>query len=81
MTRALQIRVECYTGYRGEQTPRVLVLGDSRIAVAEVLDQWLAPDHRYLKLRGEDGNVYIVRYSAPDDSWELTMYARGEPRS
>lgn len=73
----LQIRVECYAGYRGEQTPRTIVLGDRRIAVAEVLDQWLAPDHRYFKLRGDDGDTYLVRHSVADDRWELTMFARG----
>ena len=35
--RALTIGVECYAGHRGEQTPRTLILGDRRTAVAEVL--------------------------------------------
>jgi hypothetical protein len=34
----LSVGVECYAGHRGEQTPRTLILGDRRIAVAEVLD-------------------------------------------
>ena len=37
------IGVECYAGYRGEQTPRTLILGDRRIGVVEVVDAWLAP--------------------------------------
>lgn len=72
----LEIRVECYAGYRGEQTPRVLVLGSTRVRVVDVLDQWLAPDHRYFKLRGDDGHLYLVRYSASDDTWELTLFER-----
>jgi hypothetical protein len=48
----LSIGVECYAGHRGEQTPRALILGDRRIEINEVLDAWLAPDHRYFKLRG-----------------------------
>jgi hypothetical protein len=54
---ALSVGVECYAGHRGEQTPRTLILGDRSIAVAEVLDAWLAPDHRYFKLRGADGDT------------------------
>ena len=76
----LRIRVECYAGYRGDERPQTLVLGDRRIEVAEVIDQWLAPDHRYFKLRDADANLYIVRYSATDDSWELTLFERGHVR-
>ena len=48
----LAVRVECHAGYRGGETPRALRLGERRIAVVEVLDRWLAPDHRYFKLHG-----------------------------
>jgi hypothetical protein len=72
--RLLEIGVECYAGHRGEQTPRALILADHRIAVADVLDAWLAPDHRYFKLKGEDGDIYIVRYDEQRGIWELTMF-------
>ena len=60
----LAVTVECYAGHRGEETPRVLVLGDRRIDVVDVLDAWLAPDHRYFKLRGDDRHTYLVRLGA-----------------
>jgi hypothetical protein len=67
----LSVGVECYAGHRGEQTPRMLILG---IGVAEVLDAWLAPDYRYFKLRGADGDTYLVRHDERSDTWELTMF-------
>jgi hypothetical protein len=70
----LTIGVECYAGHRGEQTPRTLVIGDRRIGVAEVVDAWLAPDHRYFKLKGEDGDTYMVRHDERSGTWELTMF-------
>ena len=70
----LTVGVECYAGHRGEQTPRTLILGDRRIAVAEVLDAWLAPEHRYFKLRGTDGDTYLVRHDERSSRWELTMF-------
>mgnify|MGYP006352203411 FL=1 len=73
-----KIRVECYAGHRGEQTPRALILGDRRIDVAEVVDGWLAPEYRYFKLRGADGNTYLVRHDERSNNWELTMF-RAEP--
>jgi hypothetical protein len=74
----LAIDVESYAGHRGEQTPRVLILGERRVGVLQVLDQWLAPDHRYFKLRGDDGDVYLVRHDVAAHTWELTMFERGQ---
>jgi hypothetical protein len=67
----IRVLVECYAGYRGDQTPRVLVLDAQRIRVAEIVGQWLTPDHRYFKLTGDDGRVYIVRQDVGSDVWEL----------
>ncbi len=72
--RLLSVGVECYAGHRGEQTPRVLLLGDRRIDVIEVVDAWLGPDHRYFKLRGANGDTYLVRHDEQSDTWELTMF-------
>src|SRR2546425_9357210 len=70
------IQVECYAGHRGEETPRAIVIGDRRVEVVELLDRWLAPDHRYFKLRGHDGDLYIVRHDVTSGLWDLTMYER-----
>ena len=43
----------------------------------EVLDRWLAPAHRYFKLRGDDGGVYIVRHDPGADGWELILFDSG----
>jgi hypothetical protein len=72
--RLLEVRVECYAGHRGEQTPRTLILGDRRIAVAEIVDAWLAPDHRYFTLKSADGDTYLVSHDERSNSWELTMF-------
>ena len=74
----LTISVECYAGHRAEQTPRALVLGGRRVAVAEVIDAWLAPDYRYFKLRGADGDTYLVRHDERSNTWELTMFRGGD---
>lgn len=75
--RILAIRVECYAGYRGEETPQRFYFGERKVDVLEVLDRWLAPDHRYFKVKGDDGGTYIIRYDVPSDHWELTMFFAG----
>ena len=74
--RALAIRVECHAGHRGEETPRRLHVGDRTIEVEAVDDRWLGPDHRYFRLRGDDGDTYIVRHDVGEDVWELTMFKK-----
>ena len=73
----MRILVSCYAGHRGEETPREFAIGGRRVAVAEVLDRWLAPDHRYFKVKGDDGDRYILRHSPAQEEWELTVYERG----
>ena len=72
--RATGLRVECYAGYRGEETPRRFTLGTRRVEVVEVLDGWLAPDHRYFKLLGDDGACYILRHDIESGAWELVLF-------
>ena len=75
---SLSLQVECYAGYRGEETPRRFTIGTRRIEVLEVIDQWLAPEHRYFKVMGDDEGIYILRHDVASDCWELTLYdARG----
>lgn len=75
----MKLQVECYAGHRGEETPRLMIMGDRVVEVAEVLDRWLAPEHRYFRVRGVDSATYILRHDAAQDYWELTMYERAAP--
>jgi hypothetical protein len=65
------IQVDCYAGHRGEELPRRFTVGDRQIEVIEVVDAWLAPDHRYFKVTGDDGFTYLLRHDVVADRWEL----------
>ena len=70
----MKIRVDCYAGYRGEETPRRLTMGARHIAVVAVQDRWLAPDHRYFKIIGDDEGLYLIRHDPHQDTWQLICY-------
>ncbi len=76
-TTSFAIRVECYAGYRAEETPVRFYLGERCIEVSEVLDRWLDPAHRYFKLRGDDHGIYIVRHSIDEQCWEMILFDSG----
>jgi hypothetical protein len=72
----MELQVDCHAGHRGEETPRRLDLGGRRVEVVEVIDRWYGPDHRYFKLLGADGAVYLVRHDETADRWELRLFLR-----
>ncbi len=71
----LTVRVDCDPE---EQVPRRLWLEDHVVQIDDVLDRWLGPDHRYFKVRGHDGDTYILRYDTAADHWEMTLFRRAE---
>lgn len=70
----MKIRVECYSGHRGEEIPRCLITENGKIEIKKILDRWLAPDHRYFKILGADHALYIIRHDQKTWNWELTFY-------
>ncbi len=73
----MNVDVECYAGYRGEETPRRLEIDGRRVAVVEVIARWLGPDHRYFEVRGDDGVVYLLRHDEPADRWDADTLDAG----
>ena len=74
------INVDCYAGYRAEETPRRIKFEAHDVEVKKVIDRWLSPDHRYFKLLGEDDAIYIVRHDSQRWVWELVYFCADELR-
>jgi hypothetical protein len=61
-----KIRVIAYSGYRGEETPRTILLHGERIEVFEILRQWIEEKSgdrarkRFYQVKGSDGNLYMI---------------------
>jgi hypothetical protein len=74
---ALEVEVEVESDVTGEVLPRRLGLGARSVAVAEVLDRWPGTDYSYVKVRGADGALYILRHDESGDRWQLVQFIRG----
>jgi hypothetical protein len=75
------VRIECYAGHRGEPTPRRIAFDARSLELVELIDSWLGPDHRYFKMRAEDGATYILRHDEPSGRWEIILYQAPGPHS
>ena len=71
----MHIDVETYPGHRGMLMPQGFELGDRWVEVVDTIDQWFGPDYRYIKVRGDDGGLYILRIQEAHATWQLTMFA------
>ena len=74
----MQIEVKCYAGYRGEETPHKIRMATYEIEIKEIVDRWLAPDHRYFKVIGNDNATYIIRHETATWQWDLVFYQSAE---
>ncbi len=70
----MRVEVESYPGYRGAEMVRRLRMDGRDIEIAENIDQWHGPGYRYHKVKGHDGNLYILRFDEDGAEWELTMF-------
>jgi hypothetical protein len=72
--RIMQIEVEMHSGYGDLEVPRRFWLDGREVKVSDNLDQWHGSGHRYFKLQGDDGNLYILRLDESQLEWELIMF-------
>jgi hypothetical protein len=67
----MEIEVECYAGYRGEETPRRFSIGERSVQVARIIDRWVTPDYRNFRVEGDDGRVYVLGQNVASGKWEM----------
>jgi hypothetical protein len=70
----MRIEVESDTGESGIERPRRIRLNGRVVEIVEAIDQWPGRDYYYFKVKGDDGNLYILRLDEARRDWELTMF-------
>ena len=85
------LRVQTYSGYKADERPVRITLGERTLDVTRILDRWYAPGSSYFKIVASDENTYILqrREQEPTDSrqeqqeqeeeaeWLLVSYRKG----
>jgi len=72
----MALKVECYSGYRGDQHPVRFVQQDRVLEVRAIEDKWYSPSARYFRVRASDGNIYILCHNEDNDTWSLTAFRK-----
>lgn len=66
-----KVEVECYAGYRADERPVRLKLGEQTLEIVEVEDRWYSPGETYFRVRVAGGDRYVLRHQEAQDVWSL----------
>ncbi len=67
----MSVKVDCYAGYRGEETPRRLEIDGRHVEVVQIVNRWREPTLRCFRVRGDDGAVYLLRHDDATGEWDV----------
>ena len=74
------VQVECYAGYKGDERPQRVRLGDRVEEVARVEDRWYSPGETFFRVVMQSGDRYILQRRDAQDVWLLAGFRRAEGR-
>ena len=70
----MRVDVECYAGYRGDERPVRVRLGEQILEVAEVEDRWYSPGETFFRVRVRGGDRYVLKHVEAQDVWSVEAY-------
>jgi len=68
------VHVECHAGYKGDERPVKLQIGEQMVEVAEVEDRWYSPGATYFRVLLANGERYVLRREDAQDVWTLEAF-------
>lgn len=78
MKRFEPIVVKCYSGYKGDESPRKFSMKGKEYVVSEVITRWYErdidskdPQWHLFKVLDSDKEEYVLRHNASCDTWEI----------
>jgi len=70
----MKVQLQRCGGHFGVEMPVHFRFGARNIKIVETVDRWYGQDYCYLKIKGNDGNLYILRVDESRAEWALTMF-------
>ena len=71
----LRVKVESEAGPFG-QMPKRFHLDGRQVEIAENIERWHRAGYCYFKVKGDDGNLYILRLDEGRAEWEITSFCQ-----
>lgn len=68
------IHVECYAGYKADERPVRLQLGEQMVDIADVEDRWYSPGATFFRVKLTNGERYVLRREDAQEAWTLQAF-------
>jgi len=65
------VQVISYSGYKADESPRILKLGDTLLPIAQIEDRWYSPGETFFRVLTQTGDRYLLRHVEAQDVWTL----------
>ncbi len=78
MIKQVNIKVECYSGFKADEYPKYFQLENNRFEICEITDRWHQGVHNpefpisnYFKVETTIGQQFIIKHELESDEWYL----------
>jgi hypothetical protein len=68
------VQVVSYSGYKADESPRVLKLGETVLPITQIEDRWYSPGETFFRVVTESGDRYLLCHIEAQDLWTLEGY-------
>ena len=65
------VQVISYSGYKADESPRLLKLGDTLLPIEQIEDRWYSPGETFFRVLTQTGDRYLLRHVETQDVWPL----------
>ena len=70
------VQVISYSGYKADESPRLLKIGDTLLNIAQIEDRWYSPGETFFRVLTQNGDRYLLRHVEAQDVWALEGFRR-----
>jgi len=68
------VQIISYSGYKADEAPRILKIGETFLPIAEIEDRWYSPGETFFRVLTQTGDHYLLRHVEAQDVWTLEGY-------
>ncbi len=65
----IEVKVECYSGYKADESPRRVFIRERPLEVTRIVDRWYDLHGNYYKVELESRGIYLLKQELKRDKW------------
>jgi hypothetical protein len=65
----IPVKVECYSGYKGGEKPRKIIIEGIRYRILNILTQWREPENEYFQVVCENNQKHLLCHHLITNDW------------